>query len=246
MFHFFKKKSVLKDLIPEGHIDIHSHLLPGIDDGAKNFDDSLRLIQALMGFGISEFVTTPHRIQHVWDNSTEKIKITEVATLNELERHEIKIPFRVAAEYMMDDHFVKLFQSGDILTLKDKYVLVEMSYLNAPIQLYEILFDLQVSGYIPVLAHPERYLFYHSNFDEYLKLKKAGCLFQLNLPTVVGYYGEAILKISEKLLQKGLYDFVGSDVHHDNHISAFEQKVRLKDLTPLNEVITNNQFFKIV
>lgn len=246
MFHFLKKKPVLKDLIAEGHIDIHSHLLPGIDDGAKNFDDSLRLIQALMGFGISEFVTTPHRIQHVWDNSTEKIKITEVATLKELERHEIKIPFRVAAEYMMDDHFVKLFQSGDVLTLKDNYVLVEMSYLNAPIQLYEILFDLQVSGYIPVLAHPERYLFYHSNFDEYLKLKKAGCLFQLNLPTVVGYYGEAILKIAEKLLQKGLYDFVGSDVHHDNHISAFEQKVRLKDLTPLNEVITNNQFFKIV
>ena len=246
MFHFFKKKSVLKDLIPEGHIDIHSHLLPGIDDGAKNFDDSLRLIQALMGFGMSEFVTTPHRIQHVWDNSTEKIKITEVATLNELERHEIKIPFRVAAEYMMDDHFVKLFQSGDVLTLKDNYVLVEMSYLNAPIQLYEILFDLQVSGYIPVLAHPERYLFYHSNFDEYLKLKKAGCLFQLNLPTVVGYYGEAILKIAEKLLQKGLYNFVGSDVHHDNHISAFEQKVRLKDLSPLNEVMTNNQFFKIV
>ena len=246
MFHFFKKKPVLKDLIAEGHIDIHSHLLPGIDDGAKNFDDSLRLIQALMGFGMSEFVTTPHRIQHVWDNSTEKIKITEVATLKELERHEIKIPFRVAAEYMMDDHFVKLFQSGDVLTLKDNYVLVEMSYLNAPIQLYEILFDLQVSGYIPVLAHPERYLFYHSNFDEYLKLKKAGCLFQLNLPTVVGYYGEAILKIAEKLLQKGLYDFVGSDVHHDNHISAFEQKVRLKDLSPLNEVMTNNQFFKIV
>lgn len=246
MFHFLKKKPVLKDLIAEGHIDIHSHLLPGIDDGAKNFDDSLRLIQALMGFGISEFVTTPHRIQHVWDNSTEKIKITEVATLKELERHEIKIPFRVAAEYMMDDHFVKLFQSGDVLTLKDNYVLVEMSYLNAPIQLYEILFDLQVSGYIPVLAHPERYLFYHSNFDEYLKLKKAGCLFQLNLPTVVGYYGEAILKIAEKLLQKGLYDFVGSDVHHDNHISAFEQKVRLKDLSPLNEVMTNNQFFKIV
>ena len=246
MFHFIKKKPVLKDLIPEGHIDIHSHLLPGIDDGAKSFDDSLRLIQALIGFGMSEFVTTPHCIQHVWDNSTEKIKITEVATLKELEKHEIKIPFRVAAEYMMDDHFVKLFQSGDVLTLKDKYVLVEMSYLNAPIQLYEILFDLQVSGYIPVLAHPERYLFYHSNFDEYLKLKKAGCLFQLNLPTVVGYYGEAILKISEKLLQKGLYDFVGSDVHHDNHIGAFEQKVRLKDLTPLNEVITNNQFFKIV
>jgi tyrosine-protein phosphatase YwqE len=245
LLHFFKSKSVLKDLIPDGHIDIHSHLLPGIDDGAKNFDDSLRLIQALIGFGMSEFITTPHTIQHVWDNSSEIIKIKEKVTLKELENHRLKLPFRAASEYMMDDHFVKLFQSKDILTLKDNYVLVEMSYLNAPIQLYEILFDLQVSGYIPVLAHPERYLFYHSNFDEYSKLKRAGCLFQLNLAAVVGYYGEAISKIAERLLQKGMYDFVGSDVHHDNHIAAFEQKVKLKDLTPLKEIISNNHFFKL-
>lgn len=245
MFHFLKSKSVLKDLIPDGHIDIHSHLLPGIDDGAQNFDDTLRLIQALMGFGVTEIITTPHSIQHVWENSSEKIKITEANTVVELERQEIKIPFRAAAEYMMDDNFVKLFQSRDLLTLKDNYVLVEMSYLNAPIQLYKILFDLQVSGYIPVLAHPERYLFYHSNFDEYQKLKRAGCLFQLNSASVVGYYGVAISKIAEKLLQKGLYDFIGSDVHHDNHISSFEQKVRVKDLVPLKEIISNNQFFKL-
>lgn len=245
MFHFLKNKPVLKELLPEGHIDIHSHLLPGIDDGAQNFDDSLHLIQALIGFGVSQFITTPHSIQQVWENSSAKIKLTESATVKELERHAIKLPFRAAAEYMMDDHFVKLFQAGDVLTLKDNYILVEMSYLNPPIQLYEILFDLQVAGYIPVLAHPERYLFYHSNFDEYLKLKRAGCLFQLNLAAVVGYYGEAIAKIAEKLLQKGLYDFVGSDVHHNNHINAFEQKVKLKDLIPLKEIISNNQFFKL-
>lgn len=144
----------------------------------------------------------------------------------------------------MDDQFVKLFQSQQLLTLKDNYVLVEMSYINAPIQLYSILFDLQVAGYIPVLAHPERYLFYHKNFNEYHKLKKAGCLFQLNLLAVVGYYGENIAKIAELLLQKGMYDYVGSDVHHDNHIVAFDQKVKLKDLNPLKDIITNNQFFK--
>jgi tyrosine-protein phosphatase YwqE len=120
-----------------------------------------------------------------------------------------------------------------------------MSYINPPIQLYEIVFDLQVAGYIPVLAHPERYLFYHSNFDEYQKLKRAGCLFQLNLAAVVGYYGESIAKIAEKLLQKGMYNFVGSDVHHNNHVAAFEQKVRVKDLNPLKEIISNNQFFRM-
>ncbi|WP_281298281.1 tyrosine-protein phosphatase [Flavobacterium limnophilum] len=243
MFHLFKSKPVLKDLIPCNHVDMHSHLLHGIDDGAKTFEDSLMLVKALEGFGFSQFITTPHVMQHVWNNSADQIKSREAETVLELEKNQITLPFRAAAEYMLDDNFVQLFQSEKLLTLKKKYVLVEMSYINAPIQLYAILFDLQVAGYIPVLAHPERYLFYHHNFEEYLKLKKAGCLFQLNLLSVVGYYGESIAKIADKLLQKGLYDFVGSDVHHANHIAAFKQKVKLKDLTPLKEVIVNNQFF---
>ncbi|MFV8325971.1 tyrosine-protein phosphatase [Flavobacterium sp. ZS1P14] len=244
MFSLFKSKPVLKDLIPDNHIDIHSHLLPGIDDGARTFEDTLRLTKALQGFGISQFITTPHIIQYVWDNSYEQILSNATTTVSELKKLEIAVPFKAAAEYMMDDQFVRLLQSHDLLTLKDNYVLVEMSYSNAPIQLYSILFDLQVAGYVPVLAHPERYLFYHHNFNEYLKLKRAGCLFQLNLLSVVGYYGPEIAKIAEQLLQKGLYNYVGSDVHHNNHIASFHQRVKLKDITPLKEAIDNNQFFK--
>jgi protein-tyrosine phosphatase len=245
VFFFSKNKPVLKDLIPEGHIDIHSHLLPGIVDGAKNFADTLQLTRALQGFGVTEIITTPHIIQHVWDNTHEEIAANTNATVMELEKNNIHLPFKAAAEYLMDDQFVRLFQSNDLLTLKDNYVLVEMSYINAPIQLYSILFDLQVAGYIPVLAHPERYLFYHNNFNEYLKLKRAGCLFQLNLLAGVGYYGAEITKIAEQLLAKGMYTYVGSDVHHDRHIAAFEQKVKLKDLAPLKEAIANNQFFRL-
>ncbi|WKL45027.1 tyrosine-protein phosphatase [Flavobacterium sp. ZE23DGlu08] len=245
MLTFFKSKPILRDLIPDYHIDIHSHLLPGIDDGARTFGDTLRLTQALQEIGISEFITTPHIIQHVWDNTHEQILKKKATTVLELEKNSITVPFKAAAEYLMDDQFVKLFESHDLLTLKDNYVLVEMSYINPPIQLYSILFDLQVAGYIPVLAHPERYLFYHNNFNEYLKLKRAGCLFQLNLLSVVGYYGAGITKITEQLLQKGMYTYVGSDVHHDNHITAFKQKVNLKDLAPLKEAIANNQFFKL-
>lgn len=244
MFFFSKNKPVLKDLIPDGHIDIHSHLLPGIDDGATTFEDTLRLTQALQIFGVTQFITTPHIIQHIWENTHVGIISKKVETIQQLEKNNITIPFQAAAEYLMDDQFVRLFQSHDLLTLKDNYVLVEMSYINAPIQLYSILFDLQVAGYIPILAHPERYLFYHNNFNEYVKLKRAGCLFQLNLLSVVGYYGTQITKIAEQLLAKGMYDYVGSDVHHDNHIAAFEQKVKLKDLAPLKEAIANNQFFK--
>ena len=245
MFTLFKSKPILKDLIPVGYIDIHSHLLPGIDDGAKTFEYTLRLTQTLQSFGFSQFITTPHVIQHVYNNTNQEILANKANTVMKLKENNIIIPLHAAAEYLMDDHFVSLFQSGELLTLKDNYVLVEMSYINAPIQLYSILFDLQIAGYKPVLAHPERYLFYHNNFNEYIKLKKAGCLFQLNLLSVVGYYGVNINKIAEKILQSGMYDYVGSDVHHDNHLAAFEQKVKLKDLIPLKEIISNNQFFKI-
>ncbi|TDD98794.1 tyrosine-protein phosphatase [Flavobacterium cellulosilyticum] len=244
MFNLFKSKPALKDLIPDNYVDIHSHLLPGIDDGARTFKDTLRLTQALMDLGFSEFITTPHSIQHVWDNSTSDIKKSETSTLLELEKNKITVPFRAASEYMMDDQFVKLFKEGDLLTLKKKHVLVEMSYINPPIQLYTILFDLQVAGYIPVLAHPERYIFYNQNFEHYQKLKNAGCLFQLNLLSVVGYYGEGIANIADKLLQKGMYDFTGSDVHHDKHVASFNEKIKLKDWMPLKEAISNNQYFK--
>ena len=245
MLFFSKKKPILKDLIPDNYIDIHSHLLPGIDDGARNIEETLSLTKALQSFGVSQFITTPHVIQHIWDNTHDQIQTNRDKTVLELEKNHLDLPFKAAAEYLMDDQFVKLFESHDLLTLKDNYVLVEMSYINAPIQLYSILFDLQIAGYIPVLAHPERYLFYHKNANEYKKLKKAGCKFQLNLLAVTGYYGQEVSAIAEDLLKKGMYDFVGSDVHHKNHIAAFEQKVLIKDLAPLKEIIANNQFFKI-
>jgi protein-tyrosine phosphatase len=245
LLFFSKNRAVLKDLIPPNHIDIHSHLLPGIDDGAQTFADTLGLVQALQGFGFSQFVTTPHTMSHVWDNTNEGILSLKEQTVLDFKKNEIRVPFRAASEYMMDEQFVKLFQKGELLTLKDNYVLVEMSYLNASMQLYNILFDLQVAGYIPVLAHPERYTFYHNNFEEYTKLKRVGCLFQLNLLAVVGYYGAAVAKIAEQLLQKGMYDFVGSDVHHYKHIAAFEERIKLKEVTALKEVIGNNQFFRI-
>lgn len=244
MIFFKKNKTILQDLIPDNHIDIHSHLLPGIDDGAQTLDDTLFLISELQKMGISKFITTPHIFSGFWDNNKAKIETLEAQTISDLKNNNINIPLQAASEYLLDDHFVSLFQKGEILTLKDNYVLVEMSYLNAPIQLYDIIFDLQVAGYKPVLAHPERYVFYHNNFNEYKKLKNAGCLFQLNLLSTVGYYGESVAEASKKLLNQGLFDFVGSDVHHRKHIESFSKKVILKDLEPLKEIISNNQFFK--
>lgn len=144
----------------------------------------------------------------------------------------------------MDGNFSTLFQTEKLLTVKDNYVLVEMSYINPPIQLYDILFDLQVAGYKPILAHPERYLFFHSNFAEYEKLKHAGCSFQLNLLSVIGYYGTNVAETAKKLLKKGMIDFAGSDVHHQHHVGGFSRRLLFKDAAPLKEALAHNQVFK--
>lgn len=245
MISFFKSKPILQDLIPDNFIDIHSHILPGIDDGAKTIEDSLFLIKSLQGFGASQIITTPHVIHNFYNNNSQNISEKATETIIDLKKNNVGIPFKAAAEYMIDSQFEKLVATKDLLTLKDNYVLIEMSYMNPPIQLYTILFDLQVAGYIPVLAHPERYGFFHNNFDQYRKLLDAGCLLQINLLSIVGYYGEGIFKVAEKLLKNGYYSFAGSDAHHEKHIAAFGQKILLKDQQPLIEVLKNNEFFRI-
>lgn len=244
MIFFKKNKAVLSDLITTNYVDIHSHLLPGIDDGSKSISDTLNLINDLKKIRFNEFIATPHVMNQVWENSKPKIEENHKNTLLELQNADVHNTFRVAAEYMLDDSFRKLFLNESLLTLKDNYVLVEMSYINAPLQLYDIIFDLQVAGYIPVLAHPERYNFYHESFDEYEKLKKAGCLFQLNLLSTVGYYGPSVAKTADDLLKNSLIDFVGSDVHHSKHVDFFNKKIVMKNLDPLKEAIQNNSFFK--
>jgi tyrosine-protein phosphatase YwqE len=241
MFQLFKKNVVLKDLIPSNYVDIHSHLLPGIDDGAVSIEDTLFLINELQNIGFKQFVTTPHIFTSVWNNSKDIIEKKYNETLPFLKED---TSLRFGAEYMIDPYFVNLFQDGPLATLKENFVLVELSYVNPPIQLYDILFELQIAGYRPILAHPERYPYYYSNIKEYTKLKNAGCLFQLNLLSTVGYYGAEVTKSCELLLKKGLIDFVGSDVHHSKHVESFSKKVLLKDLKPLKLAIENNQFFK--
>lgn len=243
MLSFFKQKPVLKDLIPTNFVDIHSHLLPGIDDGAKTIDDTRNLMLELKSFGYNHFITTPHIITNVWKNTEIRIKEHYETINNELKNEKLYSSFNTAAEYMIDSFFMKRLETEKLLTLKGNFVLIEMSYLNPPIQLYDIIFEIQLAGYTPILAHPERYTFYHNNFSEYEKLKKTGCLFQLNLLSTVDYYGKNISSIADKLLQKGMIDFVGSDVHHLNHIQSFYKKVSIKNTDALKIAMDRNLFF---
>ena len=242
---FFKKKEIpLTELFKDNFVDIHSHLLPGIDDGAKDLNQSIELILKMKSYGIKNFITTPHVLGDVYPNSSETInqKMNEVK--KELNKRGINdITLKASAEYMMDEQFSKRLENDDILTLKDNLVLVEMSYFNAPINLYEILFEIQLKGYKPILAHPERYKFYHSDFENYYKLKKAGCLFQLNLLSLTEQYGKLVQKTSHKLLKEGLYDFVGTDTHHNNHLELLKKIGTKSNLKLINHLLKNNEQF---
>lgn len=243
MLSIFKTKPLLKDLIPKNFVDIHSHLLPGIDDGAKSLEETENLMTQMNALGIKHFITSPHIFTNVWDNTeaviTKKLNDTKL----ELEHKNCYDTFEAGAEYMLDSFFLKRLESEKLLTLKKNYLLVEMSYLNPPIQLFEILFEIQLAGYKPIIAHPERYVFYHNNYKELHKLKNSGCLFQLNLLATVGYYGKNIEMVAEKLLQDDLYDFVGSDIHHQKHLDALHTKVKIKSLHQLEKAFNNNLFF---
>ncbi|MCA6422558.1 MAG: histidinol phosphatase [Flavobacterium sp.] len=243
MIHFFKQKPFLRDLIPDNCIDIHSHLLPGIDDGAATMEDSISLISQMSALGFKNIITTPHIITNVWDNNEESIRRIHQETLEVIQEKCDIETFNIGCEYMMDSYFLKRLETEKLLTIKDNYLLVEMSYLSPPFQLYEILFEIQLAGYKPILAHPERYLYYHNNFNEYDKLKKTGCHFQLNLLSTVEYYGKNIAKITDKLLKNEYYDFVGSDIHHQNHINSFKNKIAVKNIETLKHVILKNLSF---
>lgn len=243
MISIFKKKQYLRDLIPTNFVDIHSHVLPGIDDGAKTMEDTKFLLQNMIDFGFSKVITTPHTIENIWNNTPATIAQALAHAKENATALTEKVNLKAASEYILDDYFVSLFEQGNLLTIKDKFVLVEMSYINPPIQLFDYIFNLQVAGYIPVLAHPERYVFYHSDFSNYAKLKKAGCYFQMNLLSATGYYGKEVAKAADELLKKGMIDFVGSDFHHKHHIAAFSYPIILKEIDSLKRAAENNCSF---
>ena len=244
MFSFLKSKPKLKELIPNGFVDIHSHVLPGIDDGAQTIEDSQFLLESMIDLGFAKVITTPHTKSSVWENTPQSIAKAKKEVDQNLPDLSKNVSLQTASEYYMDEEFVNLFKSEKLLTLKNNYVLVEMSYLNPPIQLYDILFELQLEGYQPILAHPERYTFFHSKMKEYDKLKKAGCKFQMNLLSSVGYYGKDVLLAADKLLQNEMIDFVGSDIHHQHHLAAFDHKIGIKNQEKLETAIGNNSFFE--
>jgi len=208
-------------------VDIHSHLLPGIDDGAKNMEQSVNYIHELQELGFSKLICTPHIYSDVYPNTPDTILPVLAAVNEKVKEAGLNVKMGAAAEYMAESDFLV---TGGLLTLKGDYILIEMSYLVETPNIDEIIFNLQVKGYKVILAHPERYNFYHNRLERYQRIKDSGCALQLNLLSVLGYYGKSVKKMAEYLLENKMYDFAGTDLHHDKHLMTLSAAVKSGDL----------------
>ena len=202
--------------------DIHTHLLPEVDDGFSSEEKSRGMLSFLDTCGVKRLFLTPHIMADITKNQREYLqKRFDLFCGN---CTDINIELRLAAEYMLDECFYDRMKEG-LLSYDGQHVLVEVSFLQAPGNLYEMLYDMQLNGYIPVMAHPERFGFW--NIQELSKLKEHGCKFQLNIFSLTGFYGQLPHKTAVSLLKKGSYDFVGTDIHSLNYRS-FYSSVKLK------------------
>ena len=222
----------------DGFIDIHNHILPGIDDGAKTVDDSIALIRSFSEFGVKHFVATPHIMSNYYPNTRETIGASLTELKNALLQNGLKdVSVEASAEHMIDDNFENLLENEGIMPLKKDYLLVEMSYLQPPINFEEAIIKTASKRFFPILAHPERYGFLHHRKKRYKEYKDNGILFQMNLLSLSEYYGKEVPKVAVELLENGLIDFVASDVHNMTQLNALKKltlsKKMIEQLLPL-------------
>ncbi len=238
-----KNKVPFKEIIPKDYIDIHSHLLPNIDDGVKTIYQSAYIIEQFENLGVKKIITTPHVMQEIWPNTNEVILTKHSEMCEVLKSLEIKVQLETSAEYMLDDLFYERIKKGNVIPLSGKHLLVEMSTFNPPINLKEILFEIKLAGYIPILAHPERYSFYQNNLKKYKLLKGQNILFQLNLLSLSGYYGDSVQKTAINLLDNGYIDLVGSDIHNYQQFEVLEKGFLPKYAKKLSKLMSNSSIF---
>ena len=201
--------------------DMHSHLIPSIDDGSQNEEESIQIISELKKLGFSKIITTPHTMSDYYKNTPEIIKRGENRVIKELKRTDLEIEFDSASEYYVDYDFRQQIDKDRFLTFGSKYILIEFPFLEEPKDIDDIIFQLQLSGYNIVLAHPERYLYYR--IKDLKKFTEKGVLLQLNLLSITGYYSDKVRKNAENLIKEDLISFVGTDCHNMNQATKLRE-----------------------
>jgi tyrosine-protein phosphatase YwqE len=201
--------------------DMHSHILPGIDDGAPDIETSLALIRGLKELGYRRLIATPHIMWDMYRNTPaiiqEKLNLVREAVA----REGIDIKIDAAAEYFLDEHVEGLLEKKErLLTVSENNVLVEFSMAFPPMNIKDIIFEMQMQDYQPIIAHPERYVYLQRNKEFYTELKDMGCIFQLNILSLSGHYGRTVTELAGYLLKNNFYSLVGTDLHHTGHLEG--------------------------
>jgi tyrosine-protein phosphatase YwqE len=200
--------------------DIHSHLLPGIDDGSKSLDESIKLIEKFISLGYKKLIITPHVMSEGYNNPTSLILEKYNLLKEEINKRNLDIKIEVAVEYMLDEEFLERLEKKDILTFGKNFLLFETSYYQKPLNFEHIIFKIKSKGYVPVLAHPERYRY--MELRDYEKLKELELLFQCNINSFGGFYGKNVQKKVKYIAKKQWIDFLGSDCHSMKYLNFMQ------------------------
>ena len=225
---FNKKPSLPPADLSVLQVDMHSHFIPGIDDGAKDTEESLEMLAEMKALGYRKVVTTPHIMSDGYRNTPEIILKGLERLKKRVEAAGIDIEVAAAAEYYFDYDFEKSIPQKNKLTFGDNYLLWEMSFMNKPDNINEVIFEMLMNAYKPVLAHVERYPFWHNDYSVYEDLASRGTLLQLNINSIAGQYGGPTKKAAEWLIDHDMISFLGTDCHHIGHLEVVKQALTEK------------------
>jgi len=234
MFGIFKKRASKKDITFDYSsimVDMHSHVLPGIDDGAQTPQESIALIKRMMALGIKKIIATPHIMADYYKNTAETINAALTILKAELKKEEMDIVVEAAAEHYFDETFEDRVDEHKLMTMGDNYVLFEFSFISQPPNAIAVIQKLKQLKYKPILAHPERYTY--MDVEQFRNLREWGASLQLNTISLTGYYGKEVKKLAESLVDQQLVDFISSDMHHLRHAEAFKDALRTPYLEKL-------------
>lgn len=234
MFGLFKKKEVKRTVSFDYSTvvtDMHSHVLPGIDDGAQNVEESIFLIRKMMALGIKKIIATPHVMIDYYRNDADSIGNALITLKAALKEQNIDIDISAAAEHYFDETFEKRIDDRKVFTMGDNYALFELSFVTQPPNLISIIQKMRDAGYKPILAHPERYGY--MDIEQMKTIRSWGCNLQLNTIALSGYYGKHAKRIAEEMVDNQMVDFISSDMHHPRHAAAFESTLTMPYLEKL-------------
>lgn len=218
-----EKQEALADFSLIG-VDLHSHLLPGIDDGAQDMSDTIQLLSELKALGYHKAITTPHNQADFFENPSDKIRMKLDDVRNHIAKIGLDFEIEAASEYYLDYKFRERIKNKDLLTFGDNYVLFELSPTMKPMNFETLIFEMQMAGYRPVLAHPERYGYFYGK-GQYQELTDKGILLQVNISSLSPFVASPVRKAAESIIKDELVTFAGSDTHSIQNIHILKNQL---------------------